>query len=147
MRAPIGPRWLPLIILAFGLLEIPWVIYLLFFQERTGTAQHTHLAVLGLSGGAALLAVMAGLRLWQARPCAAPLSVMTANLYFAMVLSAVPVVAATVVGFVVAAISAGAVLRDPDERPARWQPLVLFAVAAVMMRLVPESTSSCRTCR
>lgn len=137
MRAPIGPRWLPLIILAFGLLEIPWVIYLLFFQERTGTAQHTHLAVLGLSGGAALLAVMAGLRLWQARPCAAPLSVMTAtwmaaNLYFAMVLSAVPVVAATVVGFVVAAISAGAVLRDPDARPARWQPLVLFAVAAVM---------------
>jgi hypothetical protein len=138
VRTPIGPRWLTWVILAFGVLEIPWVVYLVFFQTRTGTAEHTHLAALSLAGGGAVLAVWSATLLWRSHRLAAVVAVMTgtwmgANLFFALTLSAVPVILATIPGLVVAAIAARGVLRDPERSPARWQPAVLVLVAGVLV--------------
>jgi len=146
VRTPIGPRWLTLVILAFGVLEIPWVIYLVYFQVRTGTAEHTHLAALGLTGGGALLCVLAGVHLLQGRRAAAISTVMTAtwmgaSLFFGLTLSAVPVVAATIVGLAIAAVSARAVLRSPDVPVSQWWSVGLFAVAgALVIRLAMTLT-------
>ena len=138
MRPQIGPRWLTLLILAFGVLEIPWVLYLVFFQVRTGTAEHTHLAALGLAGGGAAWAVWSATLLWRHRRLAAVVTVMTGtwmavNLFFGVTLSAAPVVLATIPGLAVAAGAAVRVLRDPERSPARWQPVVLVLVAVVLI--------------
>ncbi len=138
MRTPIGPRWLTLVILAFGVLEIPWVIYLVFFQVREGTAAHTHLAALGLVGGGASLAVWTAALLWSSRRLAAVVATMAAtwmgaNLFFGLTLSAVPVILATIPGLAVAAVAARGVLRDPAHPPARWQPMLLVLVAGVLV--------------
>ena len=136
MSERIGPRWLTWIILAYGLLEIPWVIYLIFFQQRTGTAQHTHLAALGLYGGGAVLALWAAWASWRQHRIVSVAAVMaatwlTAGVFFAVVLSAVHVVWAGVLGAVVAALMARGVLR---ERPVpAWFGAVLGFVAIVLL--------------
>lgn len=79
MSERIGPRWLTWIILAYGLLEIPWVIYLIFFQQRTGTAQHTHLAALGLYGGGAVMALWAAWASWRQHRIVSVAAVMAAT--------------------------------------------------------------------
>ncbi len=74
MRAAIGPKWLILLILTFGVLEIPWVGYLFFFQAPEGVAQHTHVAAAGLIGGSAVLAAWPPSRPWLARARVPPRS-------------------------------------------------------------------------
>lgn len=127
-----------LLILAFGVLEIPWVGYLLFSQARTGVAQHVHLAALGLVGGAAVLATMSAVWLWKGHRSAAILCVMTGTwmgvvLFFALTISSVPVVLATIPGLLVAAVAARDVLRHPEQSVARWLPAALLVITLVLL--------------
>ena len=138
MRAPIGPKWLSLLVLAFGALEIPWVGYLFFSQARTGVAQHIHLAAIGLIGGAATLAAMSAVWLWKGQRLAAILCVMAGTwmavvLFFALTISSVPVVLATIPGLLIAAVAAGDVLRHPEQSVARWLPVALLIIALVLL--------------
>lgn len=149
MRNPIGPRWLTWIILLYGLLEIPWVIYLIFFQVRTGTAQHTHLAALGLAGFAAVVSLIAGWGLlrdtrWAAVAAAGAATWLAVGLFFGVVVSSVHVVWAGIPGTVVAGLGAWYVLR---ERPCpRWIPAVLAVVAVFLLvnltRVVAQTSTT-----
>ncbi|HQR79275.1 MAG TPA: hypothetical protein PLT68_03535 [Actinomycetota bacterium] len=135
MRTSIGPRWLSGLILIFGLLEIPWVLFLIFTQARTGQAQHTHLAALGLSGGGALMCVVTSVLLWRGSRSVMLAATMAATwlgagVFFALVLSAVTVVLAGVVGTVVAAVAARRAMRRLRPEPVL---AVLMAATAVAM--------------
>ena len=66
--AGIGPRWLALLLLAFAALEIPWVVYLAFFQIQSATVYHTHLAAAGVTVGAVVGCVVAARGLWRSSP-------------------------------------------------------------------------------
>ena len=136
MRTPIGPRWLTWIILAYGLLEIPWVIYLIFFQMRTGTAQHTHLAALGLAGFGAVAALVAAWALlkearWAAVAAVAAATWMGVGLFFGVVVSSLHVVWAGVPGTVVAGLGAWFALRE--RRCPQWIPAGLLIVALFLL--------------
>lgn len=136
VSSSIGPRWLAWVLLGYGLLEIPWVIYLVFFQDRSGTADHTHLASLGMSLGAVGLALVTAWAGWRGRPWLAVPAVMTATwlaatVFFAVVLSAVHIIWAGLVGAVVAALVASNALRR--QRVAAWQPMVLVLIAIVLV--------------
>ena len=102
----LGPRWLGLITLIFGLLEIPWVIYLIFFQQRTGTAYHTHLIELGLAGATVVLTALCAVGLWRGWRGTASMAVMAATLLatglgVALLLSQIQVSAVGLLGVVV----------------------------------------------
>ena len=138
MRAAIGPKWLILLILTFGVLEIPWVGYLFFFQAPEGVAQHTHVAAAGLIGGSAVLAALAAGWLWRGARSAAILTVMTGTwmgvvLLFALTISSVPVVLATIPGLLVAAMATRDVLQHPDVTVSRWLPALLLGIALVLI--------------
>jgi hypothetical protein len=66
--AGIGPRWLALLLLAFAALEIPWVVYLAFFQIQSATVYHTHLAAAGVTLGALVGCAVAAGGLWRGAP-------------------------------------------------------------------------------
>lgn len=79
-RAPeIGPRWLMWGLLVFGVAEIPWVVYLAFFQVKTATAYHVRLASLGIAGVTIVLCLLAAVMLLRRRLLAAHASVATAT--------------------------------------------------------------------
>ena len=65
--AGIGPRWLALLLLAFAALEIPWVVYLAFFQINQQRCT-THLAAAGVTVGAVVGCVVAARGLWRSSP-------------------------------------------------------------------------------
>lgn len=135
MRTPIGPKWLSGLILLFGLLEIPWVVYLAFTQVRTGQAQHTRLASLGLSGGGALLSAVTAVMLWRGTRWVAPAATMVATwlgtgVFFALVLSEVTVVVAGVVGAVVAVV--GVHRTGRHLQPERTLAVVMSGVSVAM---------------
>jgi len=144
----IGPRWLTGVILAYGLLEIPWVIYLFVFQQRTGTAEHTHLAALGLYGGGAIMALWAAWANWRQHRLVSVAAVMAATwlaagVFFAVVLSAAHVVWAGLLGAVVAALIARAALRERSA--VTWLSAVLAVVGLVLLvnlTMVVSNTST-----
>lgn len=149
MRHPIGPRWLTWIILAYGILEIPWVIYLVFFQVRTGTAQHTHLAALGLAGFGAVAALVAAWTLlsgsrWAAAAAVAAATWLAVGLFFGVVVSSLHVVWAGIPGTAVAGTAAWFALRDRRCPP--WMPAVLAMVAVFLLlnltRVVAQTSTS-----
>lgn len=79
-RAPaIGPRWLMWGLLLFGAAEIPWVLYLAFFQQRTATAYHVRLAALGIATVTIMLCVLAAIMLLRRRLIGAHFSVAAAT--------------------------------------------------------------------
>ena len=128
----LGPRWLAPIVLAFGLLEVPWVIYLIFFQQRTGTAYHSHLTALGLSVASAVMTGLAAYAAWTGRRTLPVYSVMSATLLLdgvglALLLSELHVMVAGVVGGIVAIIAAYRALRH-GEFTSRWIAVVLAVV-------------------
>ena len=136
MSERIGPRWLTWVILGYGLLEIPWVVYLVFFQARSGTADHTHLVALGLYGGGAVVALWAALANWRQSRLAAVSAVMAATwlaagVFLAVVLSAVPVVWWGLPGAVIAAMLARRALHDQPVTP--WLSAGLAAVSGVLL--------------
>lgn len=149
VRNPIGPRWLTWIVLAYGLLEIPWVIYLAFFQVRTGTAQHTHLAALGLAGFGALVALVAAWALlrdgrWAPVAAVAAATWLAVGLFFGLVVSSLHVVWAGIPGATVAGVGAWFALRQ--RRCPRWIPVVLAVVAVFLLlnltRVVGQTSTS-----
>jgi hypothetical protein len=145
----IGPKWLTWIILAYGILEIPWVIYLGFFQQRTGTAEHTHLAALGLAGFGALAALIASWALlrdltWAAVAALAAATWLAVGLFFGVVVSSIHVIWAGIPGTVVAI--AGAWLVLFERRCPPWIPAVLAIVAVFLVlnltRVVTQTDTS-----
>lgn len=136
MPTPIGPKWLTWIILAYGILEIPWVIYLIFFQQRTGTAEHTHLAALGLAGFAAVACVIAAWALlrdtrWAAIAAVGTATWLAVGLVFGVVVTSVHVIWAGIPGTLAAGLGAWFVLRE--RRCPRWIPVVLVVVALFLL--------------
>lgn len=134
---PIGPRWLRWIILAYGVLEIPWVVYLVFFQDRAGTAHHTHLVSAGLAIGAASLALATDIATLRGRPWVVIPAAMTtvwllAGLFFALVLTHVAVTYASLPGIVAAAVVVWQVLTATKRPHPAWAWL-LIAVAALLL--------------
>lgn len=116
MSERLGPRWLAWITLLYGILEIPWVIALIFFQQRTGTAYHSHLIAIGLSGVSAVIAVLLAVGLWRGWAQVPVLAVMSATLLgtglgLGFLLSELHVMLAGVVGIVVAILAARQALR------------------------------------
>ncbi len=77
---PVAPRLVSWLILIFGLLEVPWVIYLMFNQQQTVQAFHLHLASLGVGTGTVVLAASSAWAIWRRKPVAIPLCVATATL-------------------------------------------------------------------
>ncbi len=136
MPTRIGPKWLTWIILAYGVLEIPWVVYLLFFQQRTGTAEHTHLAAIGLAGfGAVVSLVAAGALLREVRwATVAAISAATwlgVGLFFGVVISTLHVIWATLPGAIAAALGGWFALQQ--RSCPRWIPAVLAVVAVFLL--------------
>ncbi len=131
----IGPRWLIWLILAYGLLEIPWVVYLMFSQVTEATAHHARLAALGLYGGAAILSVVTAWGVLRTSRLLAVVSVMTstwlaAGVFLSLVISSLTVVWAALVGAVTAALVA---LRSLGTgRTPRWSAPVLLVVTVVL---------------
>lgn len=138
---PIGSRWLTWGILAYGVLEIPWVVYLLFFQVRTGTAEHTHLASLGLTGGAVVVALAAAWAIARRSRWRAPLSVMAATwlaagTFFAVVVSTVHLVWAACLGVVLAVVAAWrAFVRPWSSMDAVLAAALSFVAAFLVLNL------------
>lgn len=151
MSERIGPRWLTWIILAYGILEIPWVIYLIFFQVRTGTAMHTHLASLGLNGGGALMALITAWAVLKDARWAPIVAVMTAawlgaGVFFAFVLSSAHVVWAAMIGIVLAVIATTRSFRGERSKLDPWLSGLLALVAVFLLlnlaRVVTETSTT-----
>lgn len=143
-QSGIGPRWLALLMLTFAALEIPWLVYLILFQVRTGTAYHTHLAALGMAGSSIIASLCAAVGLWQGARWTPVATSMTATMFVAggvlgvlvtdlnPALVAVPGAAAALLGSYRALGLGG--FGEPLDR---WLAVVLGLVAAVLfMRLI-----------
>ncbi|MCB0914709.1 MAG: hypothetical protein KDC23_03270 [Actinobacteria bacterium] len=79
-RTPVGNRLVSWLVLALGVFEVPWIIYLAFTQVTTVEADHLRLAGLVIGMGAAVLCGAAAWALWRGHPLAAALSVGSATL-------------------------------------------------------------------
>lgn len=137
MHTPIGPRWLRWVVLLYGILEIPWVVYLLFAQQRTGIAHHTHLVATGLAIGAAVLALLTGLATLRGRPWVVITASMTAtwllaDLFFALVLTHVAVTYAGLPGLLAAVVVVWQVLTA-TKRPHPFWGWLLIVVAGLLL--------------
>lgn len=133
-------------ILAYGLLEIPWVVYLLFAQARTGTAQNTHLAAAGLMIGGAVLCVLTALGARRSSTLTPVLAVMAAAwlasiTFFSVVLSAVSIVVAAIPGVVAAVVVARDAFRIRPSPPP-WIAVLVLAGLALLVRLGITVTST-----
>ena len=67
-QAPVANKIVSWLVLLFGLLEVPWVIYLAFTQEKTVEANHLRLAALGIRLAGGVLCAWAAYALWRRRP-------------------------------------------------------------------------------
>ena len=79
----IGPRWLAWLMILFAALEVPWVIYLAFFQVRTGVAYHTHLAALGMTAATIGVSAAATVGLWRGKRSTPVVATMAATMFLA----------------------------------------------------------------
>lgn len=127
-------------ILAYGILEIPWVVYLLFFQDRAGTAHHTHLVSAGLAVGAALMALLTAVATLRGRPWVAVTAVMTgawllAALFFAIVLTHVAVTYASLPGILASVVIVWQVLTTGRRPHPAWAWLLGAVAAALLVHL------------
>lgn len=73
--APVANKIVSWLVLLFGLLEVPWVIYLAFTQVTTVEANHLRLASLGIGLGGGVLCAWAAFALWKRRPAGGALAV------------------------------------------------------------------------
>jgi hypothetical protein len=136
VRTRIGPSWLIVLTLGYGILEIAWVLYLLFFQDRSGTAHHAHLAAAGLASGGSALAVLTAALVLRSRPWALVAAVMTATwlaatLFLALVLTHVAVIYASLPGILAAVVITHSLLLE--RWPHRVWAWLLVAVAALLL--------------
>lgn len=138
---PIGPRWLRWVLIAYGLLEIPWVVYLLFFQDRTGTAHHTHLVATGLAVGAAVLSLVTAMVVFRGKPWVVIAATMTATwlmagVFFALVLTHVAVTYASLPGILAGVVVALRVLSTNRRPHPLWGWVLILVAAALLLHLV-----------
>jgi hypothetical protein len=151
---PVAPRFVSWALLVFGVLEIPWVIYLVFNQQTSGEAFHLKLASAGLAGASTLLCAATAWMLWRGRRAAGLLGVATTTLvmFNAMLVTLspslqsgglvsgdlVPLLLALIAsaGAVVAAVSALSVHLVPTSAVTRWAVAALvFVASASLVRL------------
>ncbi|MFI0432313.1 MAG: hypothetical protein ACH36H_04140 [Candidatus Nanopelagicales bacterium] len=78
--SPVANKVVSWLVLLFGLMEVPWVIYLAFTQLTTVEANHLRFAALGLGFGGAALCAWAAWALWRRHPVGAALAVGSATL-------------------------------------------------------------------
>jgi hypothetical protein len=148
MRAtPVAPRLVSWLVLVFGVLEIPWIITLLFTQSPTVPADHLRLASLGLGGGAVVLCSAAAWTIWRRRPSAAAFSVaaVTLTMFLAISLTLSPSMQAdasrsvaplliAIPGALAGIVAAAAFLRGTAERRQ-----IALTVAAIVLAIVALS--------
>ncbi len=64
----VAAKWVTWLLLLFGLSEVPWVVYLLFFQPTTMEAYHLRLTGAGLRFGVAAVSACAAVAAWRRMP-------------------------------------------------------------------------------
>ncbi|MFM2438614.1 MAG: hypothetical protein RLZ55_1437 [Actinomycetota bacterium] len=94
---PVANKVISWLVLLFGLMEVPWVIYLAFTQLTTVEADHLRLAALGIGCGGAVLCAWAAWALWRRHPAGAALAVgsATLSLYLGVTMTLTPSLSAT----------------------------------------------------
>lgn len=64
-RPYVASKWVTWLLLFFGICEVPWVIYLIFFQPTTVEAYHVRLTGAGLGIGGAIVGAIATVAVWR----------------------------------------------------------------------------------
>lgn len=142
-QAPVANKIVSWLVLLFGLLEVPWVIYLAFTQEKTVEANHLRLAALGIGLAGGVLCAWAAYALWRRRPAGGALAVGagTLTLYLGISMTLSPELSASdltgftmfmlvaIPGTIAAVLAATYVLRGTAESHRR----VIVAAAVVLL--------------